>query len=240
MDEDRGLRSGVVMAVDDVVEDLRRTALFAGVERGLLEPLASRAVLRRFARGQVVFTEGEPSDHLYVVRDGRLRVLVRSGRGDEMTLSVLGPGDALGELSMVDGRPRSASVEALDAAQLVTLPVADVRAALRADPTLLFAVAEQLAATVRRLTGETADLVFLDLPRRLAKLLLTEVAADDAGGAARVDPRMNQSGLAARLGVTRPSLNRALAGLVRHGWVSMDGGSYVLHDVAALRRFADS
>jgi CRP/FNR family transcriptional regulator, cyclic AMP receptor protein len=228
------------MRVDDVVADLRRTALFAGVDRGLLEPLAGRAVLRRFARGQVVFTEGEPSDHLYVVRQGRLRVLVRSARGDEMTLSVLGPGDALGELSMIDGRPRSASVEALDAAELVSLPAAEVRAALRTDPTLLFAVAEQLAVTVRRLTGEAADLVFLDLPRRLAKLLLTEAAAAGPGAPARVDPGMTQSGLAARLGVTRPSLNRALAGLLRRGWISTDGGGYVLRDVAALRRFADS
>lgn len=228
------------MTVDGVVADLRRTALFCDVDRGLLEPLASRAVLRRFARGQVVFTEGEPSDHLYVVRDGRLRVLVRSGRGDEMTLSVLGPGDALGELSMIDGRPRSASVEALEAAQLLTLPAAAVRAALRADPALLFAVAEQLAATVRRLTGEAADLVFLDLPRRLAKLLLSEAAGDDPGGLSRVNPGLSQSGLAARLGVTRPSLNRALGGLVRRGWISTDGGSYLLRDVAALRRFADS
>lgn len=228
------------MSVVDVIAELQQTALFAGVDGRLLEPLASRAVLRRFARGQVVFTEGEPADHLYVVRDGRLRVLVRSARGDEMTLSVLGPGDALGELSMVDGRPRSASVEALEVTQLVTLPAELVRAALRAEPSLLFAVAEQLAATLRRLTGETADLVFLDLPRRLAKLLLTEAVADDPSAAARVDLGMSQSGLAARLGVTRPSLNRALSGLVRRGWISTDGSSYVLHDVPALQRFADS
>jgi CRP-like cAMP-binding protein len=223
----------------DVVADLRRTALFAGVDPARLAPLAGRAFLRRYAAGQVVFTEGEPSEHLYVVRSGRVRVLVESVHGDSVVFAVLGPGDTLGELSVIDGQARSASAEALGELQLVALPADDVRAALRADPALALAAAAALAATVRRLTGSTADLVFLDLPRRLAKLLLAE-ARPQPGGVLRVDPGMSQSGLAARLGVTRQSLNRALGGLARHGWVRQDDGGYVLADPAALRRFAGS
>jgi CRP/FNR family transcriptional regulator, cyclic AMP receptor protein len=227
------------VTVDDMVAELRRTALFADADPARLIPLAGRAFLRRFGAGQVLFTEGEPSDHLYVVRSGRVRILVRSVHGDDMTLSVLGPGDVIGELSMIDGQPRSASAEAIGSAELVTLPADDVRAALRADPLLLMAAAAVLAATVRRLTGGTADLVFLDLPRRLAKLLVTEARAQPSG-ALRLDPGMSQSGLADRLGVTRQSLNRSLAGLVRHGWVSAEGGGYVVHDPIALRHFAES
>jgi CRP/FNR family cyclic AMP-dependent transcriptional regulator len=92
---------------------------------------------------------------------------------------------------------------------------------------------------VRRLTGGTADLVFLDLPRRLAKLLLGE-ARETPSGVLRVEPGMTQSGLAARLGVTRQTLNRALGDLVRRGWVLPGDGGYVVRDPAALRRFADS
>lgn len=227
------------MTVDTVVAELRRTALFANSAPARLVPLAQRAYLRRFASGQVLFTEGEPSDHLYVVRSGRVRVLVQSPQGDELTLSVLGPGEPLGELSMIDGRPRSASAEALSEAYLVALPADDVRAALRADPTLLLAIAAELAATVRRLTGGAADLVFLDLPRRLAKLLLTE-AHEEPAGVLRVDPGMSQSGLASRLGVTRQSLNRALAGLAGHGWIRPVEGGYVVSDPAALRRFSEA
>jgi CRP/FNR family transcriptional regulator, cyclic AMP receptor protein len=227
------------VTVDDMVAQLRRTALFAGVDPGRLEPLARRAFLRRFARGQVVFTAGEPSDHLYVVRTGRVRVLVQSVHGAEVTLAVLGPGDSIGELSVIDGQPRSASAEALDGVELLALRATDVRAALHTEPALLFAVAAELAATVRRLTGGTADLVFLDLPRRLAKLLLSE-AGSPRGGLLRVELGMSQSGLAARLGVTRQALNQALAGLVRHGWVRTEGGAYVLCDPGALQRFADS
>jgi CRP-like cAMP-binding protein len=224
------------VSADGVIAELRRTVLFADADPGRLAPLAGRAFLRRFAAGQVVVTEGEPSDHLYLVRAGRLRVLVRSPHGDELTLSVLGPGDTLGELSVLDQQPRSASVEALTDAHLLALPAAEVREVLRSDPVLLLATATELAALVRRLTGGTADLVFLDLPRRLAKLLLAEARP----GALRVDPGMSQSGLAARLGVTRQSLNRALTGLVRRGWVRPEEGGYVLVEPEALRRFADS
>ena len=227
------------MTVDETIAQLRRTVLFADADPGRLAPLASRAFVRRFSPGQVVFSEGEPSDHLYVIRSGRVRILVRSVHGVEMTLSLLGSGDTMGELSVIDGRPRSASAEALSQTELVTLPAVDVASALRTDPALLFTAAGELAGMVRRLTGGTADLIFLDLPRRLAKLLLTE-ATHEGAGPPRLNPGMSQSGLAARLGVTRQSLNRALAGLVRREWIRLDGGAYVLCDPAALRRFANS
>lgn len=101
------------------------------------------------------------------------------------------------------------------------------------------AAAAELAATVRRLTGSASDLVFLDLPRRLAKLLLTE-AVPGPDGTLRVEVGMSQTGLAARLGVTRQTLNRALAALVRHGWVEQLEGRYVLRDPDALTRFTGS
>jgi len=221
------------------IDDLRRSALFAGIAASRLTSLASRAYVRRFAAGQIVFTEGEPSEHLYVVRSGRVRIYVASAHGDELTLTVLAHGDSIGELSVIDEQPRSASAAAIEATELLTIGAADMRAALTADPVLLWTVAGELAATVRRLTGSTADMVFLDLPRRLAKLIVAE-ATPGADGSLHVELRMSQSGVAARLGVTRQSLNRALTGLTRRGWVSVHGNGYAINDLAALRRFADS
>lgn len=188
---------------------------------------------RRLARGQILFTEGERSEHLYVVARGRLKVLVRSARGEELLLAVVGPGESVGELSILDGRPRSATAEALDDVELVAVPAAAVREVLHASPALAVAWAQDLALTVRRLTGSAADLVFLDLPRRLAKLLVTD-------GTAEVRLGMNQSEVAARLGVARQSLNRALGGLARRGWISVHGSTVTLQDRVALTRFADS
>jgi CRP-like cAMP-binding protein len=222
-----------------VADELAAVDLFADVDRPSLNDLARRAVVRRLATGQVLFVEGDPSDHLVLVRSGRLRVLVSSDRGDEMVLTVLGEGEALGELSVIDGLPRSATVEALGATVLVMLPAAEVRAVLMQSPAALLAVTMQLAGQVRRLTGGTADLVFLDLPRRLAKFVLARSEAG-AGGKPVADLGVSQSGLAAQLGTTRQSVNRALAGLVRRGWVQLDGTRITIVDEAAMLRFSGS
>jgi CRP/FNR family cyclic AMP-dependent transcriptional regulator len=226
-------------AVPDVVAELAQVRLFARLDEAALTALAGKVFLRRLARGQVLFTEGEPSEHLYVVRSGRLRVYVSSPRGDQLVLSVLGVGEALGELSVLDGRPRSAGVDALDAVELIVVSAAEVRALLQSNHEAVMAVALELASVIRRLTGNAADLVFLDLPRRLAKLLIAQSVTLADG---RTDSllQMNQSGVAAQLGVTRQSLNRALAGLAKRGWIQVEGVRVRLRDVEAMRRFADS
>jgi CRP-like cAMP-binding protein len=219
------------------VDELAALDLFGGIETKALHELAERAVVRRLATGQLLFAEGDPSDHVVLVRSGRLRVLVTSERGDELVLTVLGPGDVVGELSVLDGMPRSASVEALDAAEIVLLPSSRVRAVISESPAALFAITQQLAAQVRRLTGNTADLVFLDLPRRLAKLVLSR-AEPDATGRRIADLGVSQSGLAAQLGATRQSVNRAIAALAGRGWITVDGTRIAVQNEAALRRYS--
>src|SRR3954468_19523094 len=223
----------------DVLAELRRTSLFASARDDQLRQLADRAYIRRLAAGQILFTEGEPSEHLYVLRSGRVRIVVTSPHGDELTLTVLGPGDTLGELSVIDGSPRSAAAEALEPVELLAVGAAEARQVLEREPAILLAAAAELAAMVRRLTGNAGDLVFLDLPRRLAKLLLSE-ATPGPDERLRTELGMSQSGLAARLGVTRQSLNRALSGLTRRGWIAAEGPVVVVLDAGALRRFADS
>jgi len=148
---------------------------------------------------------------------------------------VLTAGDALGEVSVLDEHPRSASAEALEPTVLLAVPADALRELLHRCPTLLLDWAQDLANTVRRLTGSTADLVFLDLPRRLAKYLVEN--ADDRS---EVHLGLSQGDIAARLGVTRQSLNRALGGLSRRGWVTTSATVIVLRDAAALTRFAGS
>jgi CRP-like cAMP-binding protein len=219
-----------------VGDELASIDLFAALDRRSLDELAAATTARRLAAGQILFAQGDPSDHLVVVRSGRLRVLVSSDRGDELVFTVLGSGDVLGELSMIDGLPRSATVSALDPSVVLLLPEAAVRRVLLQSPEALLAVARQLGEQVRRLTGSAADLVFLDLPRRLAKLVLSRAEGPD--GYRVADLGVNQSGLAAQLGTTRQSVNRALAGLVRRHWIELDGEHVAVRDESALRAFA--
>ncbi len=219
--------------------ELARIPLLAGLDTDELDVLASRAFVRRLARGQILFSEGEPSDHLFLVRSGRLRVVLASAHGEELVLSVCGPGESLGELSVLDREPRSATVDALEPSELIAIAGEDARTLLDTNPKALRAVAVALASGMRRLSGTAADLVFLDLPRRLAKLLLAESVVG-ADGKHESHLAMSQSGIAARLGVTRQSLNRALSELAHRGWIRVDGATIRLDEVAALSRFAGS
>ncbi|MDQ3714562.1 MAG: Crp/Fnr family transcriptional regulator [Actinomycetota bacterium] len=217
----------------DVRVVLAAAPLFVAADSDALTILGSAAFPRRLAKGQILFVEGERSDHLYVVASGRLKIVVASQHGDELLLAVLSVGESVGELGMLDGQPRSATAEALDEVELVAIPADTVRSVLATSAGLAVAWAQDLALTVRRLTGSAADLVFLDLPRRLAKLLVA--AGDD-----EVHLGMSQSEVAARLGVTRQSLNRVLSGFSRRGWIRVDGSTVVLSDREALARFAGS
>jgi CRP/FNR family cyclic AMP-dependent transcriptional regulator len=210
---------------------LSSVALFASASPEQLDRVVTASFPRRLRRGQVLFTEGEASDHLFVVVTGHLKVLVGSERGETLVLTLVGPGEAIGELSMIDGLPRSAGAEAVGDVELICVPLIVLKELLATSPGFCLAVAEELAQRLRGLTGSAADLVFLDLPRRLAKLLV----------AMPVDAvQLPQSDLAAQLGVTRPSLSRSLAGFQRRSWVAVSRGRVEVLDRAALMRFAGS
>lgn len=217
-----------------IVDELAALPIFAGVPAGELAPLAAVSFPRRFGRGQIVFSHGEPGDHLFVIRHGRVKITTSSPHGDELVLTVLGPGDVLGEVSLVDGGPRSAGAEALERSELLAVPVAGARTVLIEHPEALLRMAIELTASLRRLTGTAADLVFLDLPRRLAKLIVAG-AAD-----ARLTQQLNQSELAAMLGASRQTVNRALGRLQQRGWILLEGSDITVVDARALSAFAGS
>lgn len=215
----------------DAVAVLSSLALFADVDPTQLAAVAADATTRQLARGEVLFDEGQSSDQFYVVVSGHIRVLVSSERGDALVLNVLGPGETLGEISLLDGRARSAGAEAVGDVTLLRVPSAVLQDLLRTSQPFCLALAEELAQRVRQLTGSAADLVFLDLPRRLAKLLVSQ--ASDG-------PDQPQSALAEQLGVTRPSLSRSLTAFQRRGWVAVSRGHVEVLDRAALTRLARS
>lgn len=219
--------------------ELARVRLFAAVGDHALERLAAAAYVRRIAANQILFVSGEPSEHLYVVRSGLLRVLTTSPHGEQFVLSTLRAGDVIGELSLLDRQPRSADVVAAELSELIAVPADVARSVLESDPRAVLAAARELAAQVRRLTGTMGDLVFLDLPRRVAKLLLARSRVRPDGTTVS-DLGASQTIVAAQLGVSRQSVNKALSGLARHAWIELNGKTIVLRDPAALRRYVES
>jgi CRP/FNR family cyclic AMP-dependent transcriptional regulator len=213
---------------------LAGAALFVGVPQADLERAAASSRLRRYPRGQVVFSTGDPSDSLLVTVSGRMKVVVRSADGGELMLAVVEPGSVIGELGVIDGGVRSAEAETLEATEVLVVPREVVLDLQRRFPVVTESLLAIVAASFRRLTDATADLVFLDLPRRVAKVLLDHPR--DATGV--VDLGLNQEQLAHLVAGTRQSVNIALHGFERRGWLAISGRQIVVRDPTALARFA--
>ena len=222
------------MAID-VTGVLRQTDLLRSVPAQDLEKVAAASRLRTVRRGQVLFTAGDPGDTVILVLSGRVKVVVRSADGAELTLTVVPPGGSLGELSVADGGPRSADAEALEDSRVLLVPNDLIAELSSRVPSVTQALMSSIAATLRRLTEAASDLVFLDLPRRVAKVLLSQPRRDDGV----IELKMSQEELAHQVGGSRQSVNLALRGFERRGWIEVHDRAVTLRQAEALARFAN-
>jgi CRP-like cAMP-binding protein len=219
------------------IESLRRCRLFAGSSEQSLESLSRTLKTRKFRRGEVLFHEGDPGDALFIVASGTVKVVVPSEEGEEAILATLGRGDSLGELSLLDGAPRSASAIAVEAVEALALPRHTFLALLDTDPTLRDALLTQLAAELRRLTAHVADLHFLDMTGRLAARLARladERGVRQADGSIRLDAPPRQGDLASMIGATRQSVNKLLGEFAEEKLVQLDQDGIVIPSLPLL------
>jgi CRP/FNR family cyclic AMP-dependent transcriptional regulator len=217
---------------------LARVPFFASLGEAELQALAAACRTRTFKRGEVLFHEGDPGSALYIVRSGQVKIVVMADTGDETILIVLGPGECLGELSLVDGAPRSATAVALDRVEALVLYREGFLAVLKQSPSAALAVMSGLAGMVRRLTVQVQDAAALDVPGRLAKKLLE--LADRHGQVTpegvRIALRLTQQELAQMVGATRVSVNQHLGGFQDRGILTMDREGITLLQPEQLRK----
>lgn len=226
------------MAVATEADLLQRVPLLAALTDSDRQTLARSASRRRYRRGDIIFQKDDPGHSLFIVARGSVRIYVPSTQGADLTLAVMGPGQFFGDLSLLDGRPRSASAAALGDTHVVVLERSDFVAVIRTRPAAVMSV---LAVVVRRLreTDEMAsDLAFLDVGGRLAKKLLdlAETNGVKRQDGVLLDMPVTQEELANMIGVTRESVNRNLSLFRRIGLVAKEGRRFVLRDPAGLRR----
>jgi len=218
---------------------IRDLPLLARLPDEDLKALAARGRVRRFAPGAAVFHEGDPGDSLYVTIEGRIRISRISGSGDEATLALIGPGDCFGELSLFDGRPRSATATATTVTRTFVVSRDDFVGWVQERPGASLALLETLSLRLRRTDESLTDLVFLDLAHRLAKQLATLGGSLPEGeGRRKQRIQVTQAELASMLGVSRESVNKQLNQFARDGWISLGRGAITLVDADALRKFA--
>ena len=221
-------------------EVLRKAPLFSFLDEEAAIALAASMTAQRLRRGETLFHEGDAGDKLYLVTEGKVKLGRTSTDGRENLLAVLGPGQMFGELSLFDPGPRSATVTAVTDGELLSLSHEDLQRWLEGRPGVARGLLVQLASRLRRANDVVADLVFSDVPGRVAKALIDLAnrfgrTADDG---VHVHHDLTQEELAQLVGASRETVNKALADFASRGWIRLEPRSVVIMDMDRLQRRA--
>jgi CRP-like cAMP-binding protein len=220
---------------EDVV---RRAPLFTALDEAAAVSLRASMDSVKIAKGGVLFAEGDEGDHLYVIVEGKLKLGTSSGDGRENLLSILGPGEMFGELSLFDPGPRTSTATAVTDAKLLSLGHDEVTPWLKENPAVSLQLLERLAQRLRRTNEAVGDLVFSDVPGRVAKALidLGERFGKQSDEGLYVHHDLTQEELAQLVGASRETVNKALADFVGRNWLRLDGRAVVILDLERLSK----
>ncbi|MFY0409720.1 Crp/Fnr family transcriptional regulator [Solicola sp. PLA-1-18] len=217
---------------------LRQAPLFSGLDDEAAASLGSSMTSLTIRRGEVLFHEGDSGDRLYVVTDGKIKLGRTSADGRENLLAILGPGQMFGELSLFDPGPRSATATAVTDVDMGSLGHEELTKWLVQHPNVSRALLHQLAARLRRTNEVVADLVFSDVPGRVAKALmdLSSRFGRKADDGIHVHHDLTQEELAQLVGASRETVNKALADFAMRGWLRLEPRSVVIIDPERLSK----
>ena len=222
-------------------EVLARAGLFQGVEPESADELIRSMEYLDLARGDTVFAEGEQGDSLYIVLSGKVKIGRHAADGRENVLAIMGPSDMFGELSIFDPGPRTATAVAVTDARVARLRHAALKPWMKERPQIAEQLLRVLARRLRRTNDALADMIFTDVPGRVAKNLLQlahRFGAREPDGTLRVTHDLTQEELAQLVGASRETVNKALADFAARGWLRLEGKTVVILDEQRLARRA--
>ncbi|HEV7421393.1 MAG TPA: Crp/Fnr family transcriptional regulator [Mycobacterium sp.] len=221
-------------------EILSRAGIFQGVGSSAVSALTQQLQSIDFRRGHTVFAQGEPGDRLYIVISGKVKIGHRSPDGQESLLAILGPSDMFGEMSLFDPGPRTASATALTEVRAVSMGREALRTWIAERPEIAEQLLRVLARRLRRTNNNLADLIFTDVPGRVAKQLmaLAQRFGEQDEEALRVTHDLTQEELAQLVGASRETVNKALAEFAHRGWIRHDGKTVWICDSERLAQRA--
>lgn len=223
-----------------VPEILREIPLFAGLQEQDISEIGKLLVRRRYPRGQIIFHRGDEGSNLYIIQKGRVKIVLPSPQGDEAILAILTPGEVIGELSFIDGKSRSATVEALEDAELLCLSRKDYLEFLATRFDAVQRILEVLTERLRSTDDLLGEAYFLDITSRVARkiLALAKQFGISEQGVLRINVRVTQKELAAMIGATRESVNKQLRLFRKNGLIEIKNGYITVNDPVRLARRA--
>lgn len=217
---------------------LGKCILFRGLSPDERKGLVSQARIRNFSAGDTIFLMGSTGDSMMAVLSGTVRISVPSPEGKEIVLAILQPDELLGEIALLDGKDRTADARAIGACSLAILERRAVLAFLERHPSGCLGLIEVLCGRLRQTDQQIAEIVFLDLPARLAKTLLR--MATVARGPAGTRIALSQRELGNIVGSSRESINKCLREWQRNGIVSIEENEIVITKRIAMQALADA
>ena len=211
---------------------LRNSPVFGGLDAEHLDRLCTYATTRMYPRGTTIFTKGDPGTSLFAVCSGTIRIGVPSPDGRDAVFNLIREGEIFGEIALLDGQPRTADANAMTNCELMIIDRRDFVALVRSQPEIALKIIEVLCARVRRTSQQVEDVLFLDLPGRLAKQLLRLDSAEKSAGRGKVS--MTQRELGQMIGMSRESTNKQLREWEERNWVRIERGGITVLATEAL------
>jgi CRP-like cAMP-binding protein len=196
--------------------------------------------LKRLRAREELCHKGDPGSQIYLILNGRLKAMTTSAEGDDIVFSIMGPGEVCGELALLGGGTRSATMVAHEDAELLVLDRRDFLPFLKKHPEAAIKLLEVLAKRLQRISALVEDTHFLNLPSRLAKklLFLSKSYGVETGDGTRIDLRLSQTELGDLVATTRESINKQMRAWSEEGVVSMERGYVTIHTPDALESLA--
>jgi CRP/FNR family cyclic AMP-dependent transcriptional regulator len=212
---------------------LTTVPLFKSLAQAEVAAFSLLAREKSYPKGSVILFEDDPGDSLFVVREGRVKVVLVAEDGREVILGMLGVGEHFGELALIDDQPRSAHVVAMEDSTLLVLRREDFRRRVEQSPAVAWALLIDLSRRLRRADDKIGSLVLLDVPGRIARLIL-DAAAE--GGTEFIDKPLTHQTIAHVIGASRETVSRAMREFVEAGWISTERRRIKVTDKAALEK----
>jgi CRP/FNR family cyclic AMP-dependent transcriptional regulator len=214
---------------------LATVSLFKSLDGVELSKFSELVREKSYPKGSVILFEDDPGDSLFVVRDGRVKVVLVADDGREVILGILGVGEHFGELALIDDQPRSAHVIAMEESTLLVLRRDDFRRRVEANPIVAWSLLTELSRRLRRADDKIGSLVLLDVPGRIARMLLD---AADEGGAPLIEKPLTHQTIAHIIGASRETVSRAMREFQDSGWISTERRRIRITDRGALEKRA--
>ena len=229
-----------VLTASQKRELLGNVPLFSGLAPAELDAIVPVSRTVSLKKREQLFHKGDDGTQVYVVISGKLKALTTSREGNDVVFSIMGSGEVFGEVALLGGTKRTATISAIDACELLCIDRRDFMAFLKSHPEVAIKLLTVLARRMKSVSEFVEDSLFLNLPLRLAKKLLglAAIYGQETENGIRVDLKLSQEEWGDLVGATRESINKQVRAWTEQGLISMDSGYIVLHRTADLEKLA--